>query len=135
MCHYFITTCEMHKICGLTTLDLFLLIISPICHDFEHKYRYIYIYIIFSGHTNLFHVNIASELALTYNDEAVLESHHMAATYKIMHKHNLNILEGMSKDDGAYVRKNMIQMILHTDMAKHFDDVGKNKVKIQSGEQ
>ena len=55
----------------LTDLEVFACLISALIHDFDH-----------SGTNNQFHVNSNTELALLYNDRAVLENHHVSAFFK-----------------------------------------------------
>ena len=55
----------------LTDVEIFATIYAAAVHDYEHN-----------GTTNAFHVNTGSELALLYNDQAVLENHHVSSTFK-----------------------------------------------------
>ena len=55
----------------LTDLEVFACLISAIIHDYDH-----------SGTTNNYHINSSSNLALLYNDRAVLENHHVSAFFK-----------------------------------------------------
>ena len=54
-------------------LDILALLIAALCHDVDH-----------SGKTNAFEVSSASEIAIVYHDNAVLENHHAATTFKVM---------------------------------------------------
>lgn len=49
---------------------------------------------------------------------------HAATTFKLMRETGNDILENLKSEDWLYVRKVIIEMILATDMAKHFDIVG-----------
>lgn len=51
----------------VTHLEIFALLISAICHDFEHP-----------GLNNTFLANTSNSLALRYNDRSILENHHCA---------------------------------------------------------
>lgn len=53
--------------------DRFVLMLSALVHDVDHP-----------GHSNLFEVRIKSSLALLYNDQSVLEMHHLALAFNIM---------------------------------------------------
>ncbi len=37
-----------------------------------------------TGQSNQFHINTKSTLALLYNDQAVLENHHISTAFRIM---------------------------------------------------
>jgi len=47
------------------------MLIAAITHDFEH-----------TGTTNNFHVMSGTEIALLYNDRAVLENYHISSTFR-----------------------------------------------------
>ncbi|KAG8224612.1 hypothetical protein J437_LFUL005780 [Ladona fulva] len=55
----------------LTDLEIFATLVAALVHDFEH-----------TGTTNNFHVMSGSETALLYNDRAVLENHHISASFR-----------------------------------------------------
>ncbi len=98
------------------------MIIGGAIHDFEHF-----------AFNNLYLVESRHELALRYNDQSVLENHHIAASFALMHSSSsLNIFEDLNKDDYKRARELMISLVLQTDMAKHFGDVGKFKGRIQA---
>lgn len=69
-------------------------------------------------------------LMIRYNDISILENHHIAATYELLSKAENNIFEKFSVDDKRYVRKSIIEMILATDMSRHFADLGKFKSRV-----
>lgn len=56
---------------------------------------------------------------------------HSATTFEIMKTEENNILNTLSKDLLVIVRALIIEMILATDMAKHFDIVGKFNAKLK----
>jgi high affinity cAMP-specific and IBMX-insensitive 3',5'-cyclic phosphodiesterase 8 len=61
-------------------------------------------------------------------DRAVLESHHVASTFKLIHSDSLShIFEYFSKKDYKAMRKLIISHILATDMAQHFSEIGQLK--------
>lgn len=55
----------------LTDLEIFATLVAAIIHDYEH-----------TGTTNNFHVMSGSDTALLYNDRAVLENHHISASFR-----------------------------------------------------
>ena len=88
---------------------MFSFIIAGAAHDVEHP-----------GFNNLFLIESKDQIALTYNDQAVLENHHAATLFSILNQPNFNILSNFPKEDFKRVRKLMVSAILATDMAQHF---------------
>lgn len=74
-----------------------------------------------SGRTNGFEIARLSKLAIRYNDDSVLENHHVSVMYKILSKDKYNILNNVSQEQFNTIRKHVITNILATDMKKHFD--------------
>ncbi len=62
-----------------------------------------------------------SDLATRYNDQSVLENHHIAIALSILHTEAFSVLEGLSDPDFDHVRRVLIESILATDMARHAD--------------
>ena len=94
----------------LESRDACAVLIGAICHDLDHP-----------GTTNDFQKASGSDLALLYNDRSILENHHAASAFKLMSKPELNILAALPREDFQAVRKLMIEIILGTDMANHFE--------------
>lgn len=55
----------------MTDLEIFATLVAALIHDFEH-----------TGTTNNFHVMSGSDTAMLYNDRAVLENHHISASFR-----------------------------------------------------
>ena len=53
-----------------------------------------------------------SELALMYNDESVLENHHLAVGFKLLHEDNCDIFQNLSKRQRQSLRKLVIDMVI-----------------------
>lgn len=115
-CYYFCIDCEFKDKAKLTDLDMAAIIIGTCVHDYQHF-----------GFNNAYLMETGHELALRYNDISVLESHHIGSAFEEMSKEGCNILENLNKDDYKEIRKRMIDMVIATDMAKHFDDIGQFK--------
>jgi hypothetical protein len=64
-------------------------------------------------------VNTHDEMALLYNDQSVLENHHVAQTFLLMRDESLNILGHYQPQDYRKIREIIIKMVLATDMANH----------------
>ena len=54
-----------------------------------------------------------------YNDESVLENHHLAVAFKLLQIPECDILSNLSQKQRMSVRKMVIDMVLATDMSKH----------------
>ncbi|TMW56558.1 hypothetical protein Poli38472_006568 [Pythium oligandrum] len=93
-----------------SSLDIFTMLIAALCHDIDHP-----------GNNNDFEVKSLSQMALTHNDDAVLERHHCRVTFIILGHASANILENLPRDTFLKVRRLIIHCILATDMSKHFE--------------
>ena len=89
-------------------LDLLSIFIAALGHDSGHP-----------GFNNNFHINSLSDLAITYNDNSVLENFHCSKLFKILMIKENNIFENINKEDFRLIRKRIISEILSTDMAHH----------------
>jgi len=115
---FMITACGLEE--NFTDLEIFSLLLSAIVHDYEHP-----------GVNNGFLVNTDDVLALRYNDKAVLEMHHIAAAFLLMKEDpELNLLHKMDKEQYKLLRSMMIDMVLGTEMAAHFEVVALFKSKL-----
>jgi len=79
--HWFLLVKCFLKAISSVLFDTWIFWILGLCHDVSHTAR-----------TNLFEVNSMSKLAIRYHDKSVLEQHHLAVTFKILHKKEANIL-------------------------------------------
>ncbi|KAG2485168.1 hypothetical protein HYH03_016058 [Edaphochlamys debaryana] len=82
---------------------------AAIVHDYGHP-----------GLTNDFLINTADPLAVRYNDRSPLENHHAAASSSAMRRPELDITAFLPKPQRAAFRKQVIDMVLATDMKQHF---------------
>lgn len=113
-------------------------LISAAAHDVDHP-----------GKSSAFLSNADSGLAILYNDVSVLESHHAALTFKLTlgkcYKRNIyiacgivdiivyvfagderiNIFKNLDRETYKVARSNVIDMILATEMTKHFEHLAK----------
>jgi hypothetical protein len=105
--NYFISHPYLDK--TLTIEEKFACIISAIAHDIDHP-----------GVNNSYEIKHSEPLSIIYNNKSVLENHHCALTFKILHEYpECNIFKNLSKTQYTYIRSLIIGMILATDMACH----------------
>ncbi|XP_047702622.1 high affinity cAMP-specific and IBMX-insensitive 3',5'-cyclic phosphodiesterase 8A isoform X3 [Prionailurus viverrinus] len=99
----------------LDPVDEVAALIAATIHDVDHP-----------GRTNSFLCNAGSELAILYNDTAVLESHHAALAFQLTTRDDTcNIFKNMERNDYRTLRQGIIDMVLATEMTKHFEHVNK----------
>jgi hypothetical protein len=113
---FFILNSEFKKY--LDQLELLALTIAALGHDAGHP-----------GLTNRFLVNARDKLAIKYNDSSVLENMHCSTIYKLLQDDDSNILASLGPEDWVRVRKIVVEMILGTDLAKHFEIVSVFKTR------
>jgi hypothetical protein len=118
-CNYFLRSVKFYTLAGLNDLEFAGMYLAAIVHDFEHP-----------GFNNVFQISTRSELAIRYNDKAVLENHHVASSFALILQDKFNIFENLSREQFSKIRERMIAMVLATDMSKHFEDVGKLKTRL-----
>ncbi|XP_027527398.1 high affinity cAMP-specific and IBMX-insensitive 3',5'-cyclic phosphodiesterase 8B isoform X2 [Neopelma chrysocephalum] len=100
---------------SLDHLDEVAALIAATIHDVDHP-----------GRTNSFLCNAGSELAVLYNDTAVLESHHTALAFQLTTKDSkCNIFKNIDRNRYRTLRQAIIDMVLATEMTKHFEHVNK----------
>ncbi|KAM6157126.1 high affinity cAMP-specific and IBMX-insensitive 3',5'-cyclic phosphodiesterase 8B isoform 7-T7 [Erethizon dorsatum] len=100
---------------SLDHLDEVAALIAATVHDVDHP-----------GRTNSFLCNAGSELAVLYNDTAVLESHHTALAFQLTVKDaKCNIFKNIDRNHYRTLRQAIIDMVLATEMTKHFEHVNK----------
>ncbi|XP_048787719.1 high affinity cAMP-specific and IBMX-insensitive 3',5'-cyclic phosphodiesterase 8B isoform X7 [Lagopus muta] len=100
---------------SLGHLDEVAALIAATIHDVDHP-----------GRTNSFLCNAGSELAVLYNDTAVLESHHTALAFQLTAKDSkCNIFKNIDRNHYRTLRQAIIDMVLATEMTKHFEHVNK----------
>lgn len=91
-----------------TERERFQLMLSALCHDIDHP-----------GHSNRFEVATKSSLALLYNDQSVLENHHLTLAFNIMQHSSYSVFGKWDAESEAQARKFIISAVLATDMDAH----------------
>ena len=106
--HFLLST--QNLVLLIKKLDVFSVFLANIIHDYEHP-----------GYSNQFVVRAKHPIAIRYSDQFVLENHHLASSFNVILKNdNCNILMNLPWDMYQDVRKLVIQVVLNSDMSKHF---------------
>ncbi|KAM7009688.1 3',5'-cyclic-AMP phosphodiesterase 4C-like [Tautogolabrus adspersus] len=104
-----------------TDLEILAALFAAAIHDVDHP-----------GVSNQFLINTNSELALMYNDESVLENHHLAVGFKLLHQENCDIFQNLTKRQRQSLRKLVIDLVLATDMSKHMTLLADLKTMVET---
>lgn len=94
---------------------------AAMIHDVDHP-----------GVTNAFLIAAKSELAIRYNDKAVLENHHCCFAFTQLVKEENNFTCNLSVEEFKEFRKIVIDLVLATDLQQHFDLVGSLRTRMAS---
>ncbi|XP_055738660.1 cAMP-specific 3',5'-cyclic phosphodiesterase 4B-like isoform X1 [Salvelinus fontinalis] len=104
-----------------TDLEILAAVFAAAIHDVDHP-----------GVSNQFLINTNSELALMYNDESVLENHHLAVGFKLLQEDNCDIFQNLTKKERQSLRRMVIDMVLATDMSKHMSLLADLKTMVET---
>eukprot|EP00898_Chlorokybus_atmophyticus_P008846 jgi/Chlat1/8963/Chrsp94S08256 len=96
-------------------------LIAAAVHDYKHP-----------GRSNDYLNKSGDKLALRYNDQSVLENHHLAESFQLMLQPDMDFMENLPKKAREQVRGLIIQMVLATDLKRHFEVVDKFKTRLRS---
>jgi hypothetical protein len=114
---YFCRHTDLNKYLVLHELNA--AIVASFCHDVAHP-----------GVNNRFLLNVRDKLAYRYNDASVLENMHAATVFKLLGTDDANFMANFETTQFNRTRKIIIDMILETDMAKHFDSFAALTMKV-----
>lgn len=95
-----------------SSLELLAMLFAAMIHDVEH-----------TGTSNIFHQKSQSDLSILYNDKSVLENHHVSVAFKLLRDPKKNPFARLSADQFKRFREIVIECVLATDMATHFNQV------------
>ncbi|GFS83658.1 cGMP-inhibited 3',5'-cyclic phosphodiesterase A [Nephila pilipes] len=105
-------------------LEIMALYAAAAMHDYDHP-----------GRTNAFLVATFSPQAVLYNDRSVLENHHSAAAWSLLLSDNrYNWLRHLDEAEFKRFRFLVIELILATDLKRHFDIVTEFNAKLADEE-
>eukprot|EP00794_Sanderia_malayensis_P007789 gene7789-8634_t len=102
-------------------LEIFAALFASAVHDVDHP-----------GVNNQFLVESHSEMAVLYNDESVLENHHLAVAFQLLQLEDCDILQNLSRKERQMMRKMTIEMVLATDNAKHMSLLAALKTMVET---
>jgi len=105
----------------LTMIDKLSAVVAAAIHDYKHN-----------GRNNTFHKTHSSDLAIQFNDMSPLENMHVSEGFKTLQKPSCNIFKAVLKADYLVLRRNIIRMVLGTDMANHFNHVADFRTKLKA---
>lgn len=106
MCFFQLSCLEIFS--SLSSTQALGLLVAAMCHDIDHP-----------GVSNSFLIKTQGELALRYNDVAVLENHHASLTCQLLRREETAIADSLSSTEKVILRQTIIKCILSTDMAQH----------------
>jgi hypothetical protein len=101
--------------------DLLASLLAAAVHDFEHP-----------GFNNQFLVRTKHKMAIRYNDNSILENHHIASAFAVMLSMKSDPLANLTESQYSHVRRRMIAMVLATDIGLHFTELSFFKTKMNS---
>jgi len=104
--HWLLTCSDCLRGVAPTPLDMLAALIAAIVHDLGHD-----------GCNNGFHCAADDELAIRYAYSSVLERHHLATAFRMLHKSGL--LASLPVESRRMLRETLVEMVLATDFEKH----------------
>ncbi|ESO06780.1 hypothetical protein HELRODRAFT_77130 [Helobdella robusta] len=103
-----------------TELEVFAALFAAAVHDVDHP-----------GVTNQYLINTNSDLAILYNDESVLENHHVTLAFQTLSTEGCDVLSTLNRKQHQMFRKMVISVVLATDMSKHIQHIGHLKTMVE----
>ncbi len=106
----------------LAHLDVLALFVAALCHDLGHP-----------GVNNAHMILTRSDLAILYNGRTVLENFHAASLFQLISRHpETNIFASLNEQQFKDERQSIIECIIATDMAEHYQYVTRLRTKADS---
>ncbi|CAG9321059.1 unnamed protein product [Blepharisma stoltei] len=97
----------------MSSLELLAGIFATLAHDVGHPAK-----------NNRFLIMSNDDLAIQFNDISVLEMLHASMFFQILKKSEPNLFKSLEPEKWRQMRKLIIELILATDMGKHFEIMG-----------
>ena len=106
--HLFLTRFGLSE--RLTKLEMAAAVFGALIHDFNHP-----------GSNNAHEVRTRTSRSITHSDASVLERHHLHSAFTLLMHGPVDIFAQMAAEDRAMVRKLIVDMVLATDLSRHFE--------------
>eukprot|EP00899_Mesostigma_viride_P001406 jgi/Mesvir1/11266/Mv01066-RA.1 len=104
----------------LRGIDKLAALCAALIHDYKHP-----------GVNNDFLSRTRDELATIYNDKSPLENYHLAEAFQLLYSNeHCNFLDVLSEKDFMEVRCIMIEMVLASDLKRHFGVLDAFKARV-----
>ncbi|KAJ3129283.1 cAMP-specific 3',5'-cyclic phosphodiesterase 4D [Nowakowskiella sp. JEL0407] len=103
-------------------LELLGIYMAAAMHDFDHP-----------GLNNQFLIATGDPRAIRYNDKSVLENHHCSKSFQVLMRDECNFLQSLDRAAYKKLREQIVDMVLATDLARHFELLGIFKKKVMTG--
>jgi hypothetical protein len=100
-------------------MDVLALLVAAVGHDVGHF-----------GVNNIFLIKTSHPLSITYNDVSPLENMHASTCFQTLSEAKLDFLSGADDHTRKLLRDKIIQAILSTDMAHHFEHVDRFSARV-----
>jgi hypothetical protein len=94
----------------LTALEIIGLLVVAVCHDTNHE-----------GLNNAYNLKAETPSGIHFKDMSVMEMHHITQSIPIITDDKVCLFGALEPDDAKQMWYFFINLILATDMAKHFD--------------
>jgi len=95
----------------LARIEILAVLCAAVAHDVGHD-----------GKNNDFHKHIVSDRAISFNDRSIQENYHASTIFRAMKQDpSIDIFGNLNDEQAAMLRSTMIEMILMTDMSRHFE--------------
>ncbi|OHT14625.1 3'5'-cyclic nucleotide phosphodiesterase family protein [Tritrichomonas foetus] len=104
----------------LNKFEIFALLIASICHDANHD-----------GFSNQYNVKAQTPLGILFRNQSVMETHHCSVMIGVLTKDTSNLLYSLDDTESTKMWTLLINLILATDMARHFSIMEKAEQMIR----
>lgn len=92
-------------------MDLLVGVLAAVIHDVGHD-----------GKSNNFHIDTRDEIAMLYNDRSLLENYALTTSFRLLAdvQKGSDMLSGLCREQRQIFRKEIVDMVLCTDMSVHY---------------